>query len=67
MSFSMTCWKMSTFRLFVFSVVGKWPDAPSAMTARISAAQQPFGLLEGIRPRDSRLARQAYVGHTVRY
>ena len=56
-----------TFRLFVFSVVGKWPDEPNATTARIAAAQQHLGILEGLRTRDSRLARQAYVKHTVRY
>jgi DNA-binding GntR family transcriptional regulator len=56
-----------TFRLFVFSVVGRWPDTPNAMSERIAAVQQHLGILEGIRTGNSQLARQAYVKHTVQY
>ena len=56
-----------TFRLFVFSIVGRWPDAPNAMSERIAAAQQHLGILEGIRTGNSQLARQAFVKHTVQY
>ena len=59
--------EMITFRLFVFSVVGRWPDTPNAMSERIAAAQQHLGILEGIRTGSSQLARQAYVRHTVQY
>jgi DNA-binding GntR family transcriptional regulator len=56
-----------TFRLFVFSIVGRWPEAPNAMRERLSAVQQHLGILEGIRTGNSRMARQAYVKHTVQY
>ena len=56
-----------SFRLFVFSVVGRWPDAPNAMTERIAAVQQHLGILEGIRTRNSQAARAAFVKHTVQY
>ncbi len=56
-----------TFRLFVFSVVGRWPEAPNATGERIAAVQQHLGILEGIRTGNSQLARQAYVRHTVQY
>ena len=59
--------EMITFRLFVFSVVGRWPDAPNATSERIAAAQQHLGILEGIRTGNSQLARQAFVKHTVQY
>ncbi len=59
--------EMITFRLFVFSVVGRWPDTPNAMTERIAAVQQHLGILEGIRTGNSQLARLAFVRHTVQY
>ncbi len=59
--------EMITFRLFVFSVVGRWPDAPNAMSERIAAVQQHLAILEGIRTGNSQLARQAFVKHTVQY
>ena len=59
--------EMITFRLFVFSVVGRWPDAPNAMSERIAAVQQHLAILEGIRTGSSQLARQAFVKHTVQY
>ena len=59
--------EMITFRLFVFSVVGRWPDAPNATSERIAAVQQHFSILEGIRTGNSQLARLAFVKHTVQY
>ena len=59
--------EMVTFRLFVFSVVGRWPDAPNAKTERSAAVRQHRGILEGIRTRDSRKARLAFVKQTVQY
>jgi DNA-binding GntR family transcriptional regulator len=56
-----------TFRLFVFSVVGRWPDSPKAISERIAAVQEHLGILEGIRTRDRQLARQAFVKQTVQY
>ncbi len=59
--------EMITFRLFVFSVVGRWPDAPNAVGERIAAVQQHLGILEGIRTGNSQKARQAFVRHTTQY
>jgi DNA-binding GntR family transcriptional regulator len=59
--------EMVTFRLFVFSVVGRWPDTPNAVSERIAAVQQHLGILEGIRSCNSQKARQAFVKHTVHY
>jgi DNA-binding GntR family transcriptional regulator len=59
--------EMVTFRLFVFSVVGRWPDTPNAVSERIAAVQQHLGILEGIRSCNSQKARQAFVKHTVQY
>jgi DNA-binding GntR family transcriptional regulator len=56
-----------TFRLFVFSVVGRWPDSPKAISERLAAAQEHLGILEGLRTRVSRLAREAFVKQTVQY
>ena len=56
-----------TFRLFVFSVVGRWPDKPNAMAERIAAVQQHIGILEGIKTGNPQQARQAFVKHTVHY
>jgi DNA-binding GntR family transcriptional regulator len=56
-----------TFRLFVFSVVGRWPGSPKAMSERIAAVQEHLGILEGLRTRDGQLARQAFVKQTVQY
>lgn len=59
--------EMITFRLFVFSVVGRWPDTPNAVSERIAAVQQHLGILEGIRSGDSKTARRAFIRHTVKY
>ena len=59
--------EMITFRLFVFAVVGRWPNAPNAAGERIAAVQQHLGILEGIRSGNSRRARQEYVRQTVNY
>jgi len=56
-----------TFRLFVFSVVGRWPDNPNALSERLAAVQEHLGILEGLRTRDKNLARQAFVKQTVQY
>ena len=56
-----------TFRLFVFSVVGRWPDAPNAAEERIAAVQQHRAILEGIRSGNSQIAREAFVKSTVLY
>ena len=59
--------EMITFRLFVFSIVGRWPNNPNAIGERIAAVQQHLGILEGIRSRDSNLAKQAFIKNTVQY
>jgi DNA-binding GntR family transcriptional regulator len=56
-----------TFRLFVFSVAGRWPDSPEAAAERIAAVQQHIGILEGIRSGNPQKAQQAFVHHTVQY
>ena len=56
-----------TFRLFVFSIVGRWDDTPNATTERIAAIRQHLSILEGIRTGDSQKARQAFVRNTVKY
>jgi DNA-binding GntR family transcriptional regulator len=56
-----------TFRLFVFSVVGRWPNAPNASAERLASVQQHLGILEGLRTRNPASAREAFIHHTVRY
>ena len=56
-----------TFRLFVFSIAGRWPDKPNATSERIAAVRQHLSILEGIRTGDPHKARQAFVTNTVRY
>jgi len=56
-----------TFRLFVFSIVGRWPGSPQAVGERLSAVQQHFGILEGLRSRDRHTARAAFIRQTVQY
>ena len=56
-----------TFRLFVFSVVGRWPNSPSAVTERLAAVRQHMGILEGLRSRDPVKAGEVFIRHTVQY
>jgi DNA-binding GntR family transcriptional regulator len=56
-----------TFRLFVFSVVGRWPTAPNSANERKAAVQQHKAILNGIKTRDPQQAREAFVQNTVRY
>ncbi|HEX4285489.1 MAG TPA: GntR family transcriptional regulator [Terracidiphilus sp.] len=56
-----------TFRLFVFSVVDRWLENPRAMGERMAAAQEHLGILEGLRSRDKRTAREAFIKQTVQY
>jgi DNA-binding GntR family transcriptional regulator len=56
-----------TFRLFVCSVVGRWPSTPNAAKERLAAVRQHKIILEGIRTRDAKKARVAFVRSTVNY
>jgi DNA-binding GntR family transcriptional regulator len=56
-----------TFRLFVFSVVGRWPDTPNAFSERLAAVQQHMAILEGLRSRNPLKARTAFIQQTIRY
>lgn len=56
-----------TFRLFVFSIVDRWPSAPNSGNERKAAVQQHRAILDGIRTRDPDKARKAFVHNTVRY
>lgn len=56
-----------TFRLFVFSVVDRWPGNPKAMGERMAAAQEHLGILEGLRSRNKHVARKAFIKQSVQY
>jgi DNA-binding GntR family transcriptional regulator len=56
-----------TFRLFVFSIVGRWPGNPNAVGERLEAVQQHLKILEGLRSRNPRIARETFIRQTVRY
>jgi len=56
-----------TFRLFVFSIVGRWLDNPRAVGERLAAVQQHLGILEGLRSGDSQTARAAFIHQSVQY
>lgn len=56
-----------TFRLFVFSVVGRWPQSPNTPTERHAAIEQHVGILNGLRSRDAAIARSAFIAHTTAY
>jgi DNA-binding GntR family transcriptional regulator len=56
-----------TFRLFVFSVVDRWPGNPKAMSERLAAVQEHLGILEGLRSGNKKIARKAFIKQTVQY
>ena len=56
-----------TFRLFVFSIVGRWPDNPDALVERVAAVQQHLGILEGIKSHDPHTASLTFIRKTVHY
>lgn len=56
-----------TFRLFVFSIVGRWDGNPSSASERAAAVKQHQNMLAGIRTRDAKRARQMFVKSTVKY
>ena len=56
-----------TFRLFVFSIVGRWDDTPNAKIERGAAVLQHQSILDGIRSGDPERARLTFVKNTVKY
>ena len=56
-----------TFRLFVFSIVGRWPNTPNAPGERAAAVRQHMNILEGILSGDPQRAKQTFVKSTVAY
>jgi DNA-binding GntR family transcriptional regulator len=56
-----------SFRLFVFSVVGRWPENPKAFAERLAAVQQHLAILEGLRSRNRHIARQVFIKQTIQY
>jgi DNA-binding GntR family transcriptional regulator len=56
-----------TFRLFIFSVVGRWPGNPKAVSECFAAVQEHLGILEGLRTRNKNVARQTFIKQTVQY
>lgn len=56
-----------SFRLFVFSVVDRWPENPKAIRERIAAVQQHLAILEGLRTRNRSMAYEVYVRQSIDY
>lgn len=56
-----------TFRLFVFSIVDRWPGNPKAISERLAAVQEHLGILEGLRSGDKDTARRVFIRQTVQY
>ena len=56
-----------TIRLFVFSIVGRWPGNPKAINERLAAVQQHLGILEGLKTRNKRQASTIFVRQSVQY
>lgn len=56
-----------SFKLFVFSVVDRWADNPTAMRERVAAVQQHLAILEGLRSRNPQTARRIFIKETVQY
>jgi DNA-binding GntR family transcriptional regulator len=56
-----------TFRLFVFSIVGRWPESPGFEPERHASIEQHQGILDGIRTGDPERARMAFIQSTVVY
>jgi len=56
-----------SFRLFVFAVVDRWPENPKAVRERIAAVQQHLAILEGLRTRNKRTAREAFIHQSIDY
>jgi DNA-binding GntR family transcriptional regulator len=56
-----------TFRLFVFSIVGRWPNKPGAARERLAAVKQHENILRGLRTKDGTRARQMFLESTVNY
>jgi DNA-binding GntR family transcriptional regulator len=54
-------------RLFVFSVVDRWPGKPDAIGERTAAVNQHLAILEGLRSRDKNIARRVYKEQTMKY
>lgn len=56
-----------TFRLFVFSIVGRWDSTPNAASERTAAVKQHQNIMNGLTTRDAQKARQMFVKSTVKY
>jgi DNA-binding GntR family transcriptional regulator len=56
-----------TFRLFVFSIVGRWPESPDFEPERHAAVEQHQEILEGLLSGDPERARLGFIQSTVVY
>ena len=56
-----------TFRLFVFSIVGRWDSTPNSASERIAAVKQHQNIMDGLKSHDAQKARQIFVKSTVKY
>jgi DNA-binding GntR family transcriptional regulator len=56
-----------TFRLFVFSIVGRWDGGPKAAPERSAAVKQHQNILDGLHTRDAKKARTRFVESTTKY
>ena len=56
-----------TFRLFVFSIVGRWDNKPGSAGERAAAVKQHENILRGLRTKDGVQAQQIFLESTVNY
>jgi DNA-binding GntR family transcriptional regulator len=56
-----------TFRLFVFSIVGRWDNQPRTVVERKASVKQHQNILEGLQTRNAKRARKMFVESTVNY
>jgi len=56
-----------TFRLFVFSIVDRWSGNPKAVSERLAAVQEHLAILEGLRSRNKKIARKAFIKQSIDY
>jgi DNA-binding GntR family transcriptional regulator len=56
-----------TFRLFVFSIVGRWDNKPAAAGERLAAVKQHENILRGLRTKNGVQAQKIFLESTVNY
>lgn len=56
-----------TFRLFVFAVVDRWGGNHKAVSERLASVQEHLAILEGLRSRNKKIARQVFIRQSIDY